>query len=103
MRLESIPILVLNPHSRCNCRCTMCDIWKTTEGREISEQDLARMLPDIERLGVKWVVLTGGEPLMHSDLWPLCAMLRERGVRITLLSSGLLLGRNAQEIAENID
>ncbi len=66
--------------------------------------DLARMLPDIERLGVRsGVVLTGGEPLMHSNLWPLCAMLRERGIRITMLSSGLLLARKAEQIAENID
>ena len=23
-----LPILILYPHSRCNCRCLMCDIWK---------------------------------------------------------------------------
>jgi MoaA/NifB/PqqE/SkfB family radical SAM enzyme len=81
----------------------MCDIWKTTATEEIGVQDLARMLGSIDQLKVKWVVLTGGEPLMHSDLWPLCAMLKERGIRITLLSSGLLLARYAKQIAEFID
>ncbi len=33
--LTSMPILILNVHSHCNCRCIMCDIWK----RETHEQD----------------------------------------------------------------
>ena len=56
MTLNSLPVLILNPHSRCNCRCTMCDIWKTTEAQEISVHDLKRQLESIERLRVQWVV-----------------------------------------------
>ena len=59
--LDSLPVLILNPHSRCNCRCAMCDIWKTTEAQEISVHDLKRQLESIERLHVQWVVLSGGE------------------------------------------
>ena len=70
-----LPVLILNPHSRCNCRCVMCDIWKATEAREISAEDLERHVESIEQLGVEWVVLSGGEPLMHSDLFRLCAIL----------------------------
>jgi MoaA/NifB/PqqE/SkfB family radical SAM enzyme len=81
----------------------MCDIWKTTGVREISAGDLERHLPAIERLGVKWVVLSGGEPLMHSDLWRLTAILRARQIRITLLSSGLLLRRYAEAIVDSIN
>ena len=71
--LERLPILVLQPHNRCNCRCVMCDIWKLTDAQEISAAELERHLADIERLGVEWVVFTGGEPLMHSDLFRLSA------------------------------
>lgn len=102
MTIESLPILILNPHSRCNCRCTMCDIWKTTDVRELSAADLERQLASIDRLGVRWIVLSGGEPLMHSDLWRLCAMLQDRRIRITLLSSGLLLSRYAEQITRYI-
>jgi Fe-coproporphyrin III synthase len=102
-RVEQLPILVLQPHSRCNCRCVMCDIWKVTEAREISAEELSRHLKDIEALGVEWVVFTGGEPLMHSDLFRLSAMLRARGIRTTILSTGLLLERYAAAIAAGID
>ena len=103
MTLTSLPVLILNPHSRCNCRCTMCDIWKTTEAREISVHDLKRQLESIERLHVQWVVLSGGEALMHSDLWSLIDLLRERQIRITLLSSGLLLARHAASLVKSVD
>jgi Fe-coproporphyrin III synthase len=101
--LRKMPILLLIPHSRCNCRCLMCDIWKGTEAREISAEDLERHVASIERLGVEWAVFTGGEPLMHSDLFRLCEILRGRGIRITILSSGLLIERHARSIAAGVD
>ena len=81
----------------------MCDIWKDTTQSEISAEELTRHLADIEKLAVKWVVFSGGEPLMHSDLFRLADMLRSRGVRVTLLSTGLLLKRHAEQIATRID
>jgi len=81
----------------------MCDIWKTTEAQEISVHDLKRQLESIERLQVQWVVLSGGEALMHSDLWSLIDLLRARQIRITLLSSGLLLGRHAAALVKSVN
>jgi MoaA/NifB/PqqE/SkfB family radical SAM enzyme len=81
----------------------MCDIWKRTDAREIGEAELARHIDDIVHLGVARIVFTGGEPLMHSDLFRLAAPLRARGMRITLLSTGLLLGRDAARIVESMD
>ncbi len=101
--LESLPVLILYPHNRCNCRCVMCDIWKTDTAREISASELERHGEDIARLGVRWVVFSGGEPLMHSDLFRLCRFLRERKIRTTLLSTGLLIERHADQITEYVD
>jgi MoaA/NifB/PqqE/SkfB family radical SAM enzyme len=101
--IEKLPILVLNPHNRCNCRCVMCDIWKRDTTQEITRLQLEAQLESIEALGVEWVVFTGGEALMHSDLHGLCAPLRERGIRLTLLSSGLLLERCAGQITTDFD
>jgi MoaA/NifB/PqqE/SkfB family radical SAM enzyme len=101
--IETMPILVLNVHSRCNCRCLMCDIWKRDEAAEITAATLERHRESLRRLRVEWVVLTGGEPLMHSDLSSLCTFLRELGVRLTLLTTGLLLSRRAAEVAMLFD
>ena len=101
--ITKLPILILYPHSRCNCRCVMCDIWKTTETREISVADLDRHTADITALGVRWVIFSGGEPLMHSDLFGLCRHLRRQGIRLTILSTGLLLEQHARGIVEHVD
>lgn len=101
--LDRLPILILFPHSRCNCRCVMCDIWKVDTIEQLSIEDLERHASDIERLRVEWVVFSGGEPLMHSDLFRLADFLHARRIRTSILSSGLLLERYASRIAECVD
>jgi MoaA/NifB/PqqE/SkfB family radical SAM enzyme len=98
-RVYTLPVLVLMPHSRCNCRCVMCDIWKANQNRqELTRADLEKHLAGLRRLGVRHVLLSGGEPLMHTNLWQLCELLRELPARISLLSTGLLLKQHAREI-----
>ena len=102
-RLASLPILILNAHSRCNCRCVMCDIWKRETNEQIRAQDLERHRNSLKSLGVRQVVLTGGEPLLHSDLSALCNFFRDRQVQLTLLTTGLLLHKRADEVATLFD
>jgi len=101
--IANLPIVVLYPHSRCNCRCQMCDIWQVTTKQEISSAEAAAWLPWFRELGVQRVILSGGEPLMHSDLWSLCAALHSEGIGVTILSTGLLLRRHAAEVARYCD
>ena len=101
--IESLPVLILYPHARCNCRCVMCDIWKKTDGEELAPEELERHLADIERLSVRWIVFSGGEPLMHSAFFRLCELLTEKNIRITVLSTGLLLQRFAEQIVRYVD
>lgn len=81
----------------------MCDIWKTPEAKSFSAQDLKRQLPAIRQLGVRWVVFSGGEPLMNPELPQLCAMLHKERIRLTLLTTGLLLRKYAVGIASGFD
>jgi len=102
-RITQMPVLVLNVHSRCNCRCVMCDIWKREESSELRAADLQRHRESLRRLAVQWVVLSGGEPLLHSDLRALCDFFRELDIHLTLLTTGLLLSKRAPEVAECFD
>jgi MoaA/NifB/PqqE/SkfB family radical SAM enzyme len=101
--ITTLPILVLMPHNRCNCRCMMCDIWRIRETREITRADLEPHLTSLRALKVQWIVFSGGEPLMHSDLAGLARWLRGEGIRTTLLTAGLLLEKYAASVTENID
>src|SRR6186997_2920267 len=91
-KIYTLPVLVLMPHSGCNCRCVMCDIWKAnSERREVTREQLERHVGALRSLSVQRVVLSGGEALMHRNLWALCELIKELPADITLLSTGLLL------------
>jgi len=98
-----LPVVVLFPHNRCNCRCVMCDIWRIRQVRQIETADLLPHLESFRSLGTRWITLSGGEALLHDDLRGLLELLRGEGMRITLLSTGLLLADNAALITELVD
>jgi Fe-coproporphyrin III synthase len=101
--IHELPIVVLFPHNRCNCRCVMCDIWRIREVRQILPDDLRPHLESFRALRVQQVVFSGGEAQLNPDLRILAAMLRAEGIHLTLLTSGLLLKTRAAEVAETID
>jgi MoaA/NifB/PqqE/SkfB family radical SAM enzyme len=101
--ITRLPILILFPHSRCNCRCLMCDIWRTTTRDELSAGLIAQHIAEWQSLGVQRVVLSGGEALLHSHLWELCDVLRGAGIGITILSTGLLLRKHAAALVQRCD
>src|ERR1700761_3728024 len=102
-RLTTLPILILNVHTHCNCRCIMCDIWKREITDQVRAQDMERHRASLENLGVRQVVLTGGEPLLHNDLTALCSFFRDQRIHLTLLTTGLLLHKRAEEVADLFD
>ena len=81
----------------------MCDIWRASGKSELTSLDIATILPELRKIGVQRVVLGGGEPLMHSDLWAICEPLRSAGIGITLLSTGILLARHASQVVRYCD
>jgi hypothetical protein len=43
-RICSIPFVILMPHSCCNCRCVMCDIWKGNNNvKQLEESDIKNL------------------------------------------------------------
>jgi Fe-coproporphyrin III synthase len=103
-KIHQLPVLVLMPHSRCNCRCVMCDIWKANQNKqEISVEELEKHLPTFRKLNVRQVALSGGEALMHSNLWRFCDVLHAIGVKVSLLSTGLTLGHHAKNVVAHCD
>lgn len=103
-KIHELPVLVLMPHSRCNCRCVMCDIWKANHvKKELTVEDLSSHITAFKSLGVKQIALSGGEALMHSNLWLLCEELKAIGVKISLLSTGVTLKNHAENVIKYVD
>jgi MoaA/NifB/PqqE/SkfB family radical SAM enzyme len=101
--ITQLPVVVLFPHNQCNCRCVMCDIWRIRQKRQIETADLIPHLESFRALGTRWVALSGGEALLHDDLRGFLKLLRDEGMRITLLTTGLLLKEKAELVSELVD
>jgi 7-carboxy-7-deazaguanine synthase len=69
----------------CDLRCSWCDTpYSFHEGRKMSIDDV---LEEVSRHGSQLVELTGGEPLLQPDVYPLMDRLLESG-RTVLLETG---------------
>lgn len=101
--VHTLPVLVIFPHNQCNCRCLMCDIWRIREAKEITPNDLETHLDSFRRLGVRWVVFSGGEPQLNEKWSYLAQVFRSLGSRVTLLTAGLLLKAQAKAVVESAD
>jgi MoaA/NifB/PqqE/SkfB family radical SAM enzyme len=103
-RIYALPIVILMPHSACNCRCVMCDIWKDNKNlKQLTEQDINGLLSALKKFETKQVVMSGGEALLNVNFFQLCRILKKQDIKITLLSTGLSLEKNALQILEHVD
>lgn len=103
-RLREVPIVILMPHSACNCRCVMCDIWKGNSNRkQLALEDIEHLIKSFQKLKTRRVIMSGGEALLNPLFFEYCALLRQQKIRVTLLSTGLTLEKHAREISREID
>ena len=69
----------------CDLRCSWCDTpYAFHEGRKMSLEDI---LAEVDRHDCDIVELTGGEPLLQKDVYPLMQRLLDRG-RTVLVETG---------------
>src|ERR1700710_1396332 len=88
-RITALPVVILMPHSACNCRCVMCDIWKGNRNvKQLTENDLSGLLASLKNLGTQRVVMSGGEALLNPNFFTLCAILNREKIKVTLLTTG---------------
>ncbi|MGZ3767726.1 MAG: radical SAM protein, partial [Mucilaginibacter sp.] len=98
-RISALPIVILMPHSACNCRCVMCDIWKDNKNlQQLTEDDVAGLLGSLMQLETKLVVMSGGEALLNQNFFRLCEILNKVGIKVSLLTTGLTIKHHAAQI-----
>jgi MoaA/NifB/PqqE/SkfB family radical SAM enzyme len=98
-RISALPVVILMPHSACNCRCVMCDIWKDNKNlKQLTEQDISGLLTALKEFGTKQVVMSGGEALLNQNFFGLCKILKDAGIKVSLLTTGLSIKNNAEQL-----
>lgn len=84
----------------CHLRCGWCDT--TYSFHEGSWRAFDDLVTDLDGVGIKRLCLTGGEPLLQRDAWPLVRHLLQRGWDVSIETSGSLLCDEATKVAEEL-
>jgi len=90
---------------RCNLRCNYCMPaegldWLPTE-QTLTDDEVVRLITiGVQRLGIREVRFTGGEPLLRRGLVDIVARTHVLGVETSLTTNALGLTRTAQALAD---
>lgn len=108
--------LYLHLTDACNLHCVYCyNVCHRIEniaqqhndakkGRQLSDDEIRKVLDAAVEEGVETVVFTGGEPLLRKHIFELAAYAKEKGISPSLLTNGTLIDREkAVRIAESFD
>ena len=95
----------------CNLRCSWCDTayafhggQKMTVDDVLERVELLNQLPNGERAGVPLVELTGGEPLLQQEVYPLAERLIAAGYTVMVETSGeRFIGKLPKEVIRIVD
>ena len=95
-----LPLVIFYPTGRCNSRCVSCDWWKQSGADDLTLDEIASVAGGLPALGTRMVVFSGGEPLLRPEVFDAAQLFRDRGLSLHLLTSGVLLERFAERVAQ---
>jgi len=91
---------VLETTLACNARCRHCGSNAgSPRERELDTSEMQALIRDLAALGTISVTLSGGEPLVRSDWVTIAESIRDCGMRLEMITNGLAVEANADDIA----
>ena len=93
------PYLIFEVTQQCNCNCLYCyNVWKENEAYPKGELSLdaikilfKKLLDEIKP---NFITLSGGEPLLHPDIFNIVNFLHKLGNRVGIATNGTLLNKD---------
>lgn len=96
-------VVVWNVCRHCNMTCPHCyaAAGPRPSSNDLTTQEGLRLLDDLADAGVRFVIFSGGEPLLRADLFELMAHARARGLAPQLSTNGVFIDPStAERLAE---
>lgn len=92
-RLAGVPTVFIRL-AGCPLRCTWCDTkyaWDPQAGQEISIEQILEKISDYP---TRYVVITGGEPMVHQEVSKLATGIHSKGFHVTVETAGINFQEN---------
>ena len=99
---EKLTLMIIR---KCNLRCRFCDIPGVNKSEMIlSRESSFKAISAAKKIGVKWLVLTGGEPFLHPNLFEIINFAYSKDIKVAVTTNGLFIKQYLGEIKKsNID
>lgn len=97
------PVVIWNLIRRCNLCCRHCYAISADHDfpGELSTEQILATMEDLQSFGVPALILSGGEPLMHPDIYEIGRRAKEHGFYVGLSTNGTLINEsNRQAVAD---
>jgi MoaA/NifB/PqqE/SkfB family radical SAM enzyme len=102
-RTLALPLLIFFPTARCNSRCISCNWWQTDGATDLTLGEVRTLVDGLAELRTRLVLFSGGEPLQRREVFDMADLFRGKGIKLHLLTSGLLLEKFAQPVASRFE
>lgn len=102
-RTFALPLLIFYVTARCNSRCVSCDWWRSDGAADLTLDEIRALAAELPALHTRRVIFSGGEPLLRRDVFDIADVFRSQGLRLHLLTSGLFLERDAEQVAARFE
>ncbi len=97
---KGVEKLTLELLRRCSNTCLHCSSGSSLESQELIPIESAiNIVHESLRLGLKEVILSGGEPLLYKDLIQLVRYIRSKKISVIIYTSGSILDEKNQPIS----
>lgn len=81
----------------CNYKCEHCYVHNTYNSI-MSYENYTRHIDELISLGCVWILLTGGEPLMHPRFLDMYRYAKEKGMSVTVFTNGFNFDDNVYKL-----
>jgi len=87
-----IPMSVhLEITKQCNLDCVHCYVDHRSNDKQLTTDEIFKLLDEIAGLGVLQLSISGGEPMVHQDFWKILEYAREKAFFTRVFTSGTLI------------
>jgi radical SAM protein with 4Fe4S-binding SPASM domain len=88
---------------RCNntcvhCYCNLPENDETAKKKELTTEEIKKLLDGLVSLGTLWLLITGGEPLLREDFEEIYLYAKKKGFLVTLFTNGTIVDEKTVEL-----
>jgi len=98
-------IAIWNFTNRCNLACRHCYSYADPNSEDfLSTEFILDSIPELKKAGIRFVIFSGGEPLIRRDIFWIAEAMREAGIVTYLSTNGLYVNeKNVDRIIETFN